>query len=54
MEESHISRMNKKKINVYKEVRKDVDITFNEAEEFINERIEEIWSREKHSAEEVI
>lgn len=46
--------MNQKKISVYKEVLKDVSVTFNGAKKIIEEEIEETCSREKLCVEKVI
>ena len=46
--------MNKIKIKIYKKVLKNFFEKYDGAEEFINNRIEEIYSQEKLSAEEVI
>ena len=46
--------MNQKKINLYKEILKDVYVACNGVKNFINERIEEICFHEKLFAEEVI
>ena len=54
MEETQTSTMNQKKINLYKEILKDVYVACNGVKNFINERIEEICFHEKLFAEEVI
>ena len=46
--------MNILKIKIYKRVLKDVLRKYEGAEEFINSRIEKIYSQEKQSVEEVI
>ena len=46
--------MNNTKIKIYKKVVKIFFEKYDGAEEFINNRIEEIYSQEKLSAEEVI
>ena len=45
--------MSNTKLNVYKKVLQEVYETFNEAEQYINERIEVLCSESKLSAEEV-
>ena len=46
--------MNILKMKIYKRVLKDVLRKYEGAEEFINSRIEKIFSQEKQSVEEVI
>ena len=46
--------MNSLKIKVYKRVLNEVSEKFEEAEDFINRRIDKMYSQEKLSAEEVI
>ena len=46
--------MNNIKVKVYKKVLKEVSEKYEEAENFINNRINEIGSQEKFSAEEII
>ena len=46
--------MNKIKIKVYKKVLKEISKKYEGAEDFINNRIDEICPQEKLSAEEVI
>ena len=46
--------MNNIKVKVYKKVLKEVSEKYEETENFINNRINEIGSQEKFSAEEII
>ena len=46
--------MNATKVRVYKKVLQDICDKFSGTEEYVIERIEEIWSPEKLSVEEVI
>ena len=52
--EIYIINMNNIKINVYKKPLKEVSGKSEGAEDFINNRIDEIFSEEKLSVEEVI
>ena len=52
--ETENTNMNRNNIKVYMKVFKEIYDKHNGAEEFINDRIEEICSHEKLSAEEVI
>ena len=45
--------MNNIKMKIYKRVLQEISEKYNEAEDFINKRIEEVCSQEKLSAEEV-
>ena len=47
------TNMNNIKVRIYKKVFEEIDEKNNGAEDFINNRIEEICSQEKLSAEEV-
>ena len=46
--------MNNIKINVYKKLLKEVSEKFEGAKDFINNRVDEIFSQEKLSAEKAI
>lgn len=52
-EKTHISTINKKEINLYKELLNDVSVAFNGAKQLKNERSEKICSREDFSVGEV-
>ena len=45
--------MNNIKMEIYKRVLQEISEKYNEAEDFINKRTEEVCSQEKLSAEEV-
>ena len=45
--------MNNIKMKIYKRVLQEISEKYNEAEDFINKRTEEVCSQEKLSAEEV-